>query len=99
LNQRGLGNVGLPPSLIEAKYDAYGSEGRERQSDPSDPVNAIAGFEVPLPIRLLCGSVLCFCGVFLLRGGVRHRDGLAVVIGWFLTFSGGAFLIPCLTYL
>ncbi len=83
---------------MSPKYDAYGSEGRKRQSDPSDPVNAIAGFEVPLPIRLLCGTVLCFCGVFLLRGGVRQRDELVVAIGWFLIFSGGAFLIPCLTY-
>ena len=99
LDERRLSDVGLTPSLVEAKYDAYGSEGGKHQRDPSDPVNAIAGFEVPVPIRLLCGTVLLLSGVLLLRGGVRRNAGLVVIAGWLLTFFSGALLIPCLTYL
>lgn len=91
-----LRDVGLSSGFTKAQYDTNRSESRKPQSDPSDPVNAIAGFEMPKPIRLLCGSVLFLSGVFLLRGGVRLSYGLVVIIGWLLAFFGGAFLIPCL---
>lgn len=83
------GSLGLPTSLQKAEYDADRRNAGKNQSDPADPITAILGFDMPIPIRLLCGAVLLLCGIFL-----AHKR--LWVTGWVLAVLSAFFWLPCL---
>ncbi len=98
LDESRLSDVGLSLGFAKTQYDTRRSEGGKTQSDPSDPINAVLGFNAPIPIRLLSGAVFFLGGMLLIRSGVIADHTRRVLVGWVIVFLSGFLWIPCLPY-